>query len=237
MGEKGHDWCGGWVRCAALLDRHQLTPHRIETHHAQKGVGGLRGLVLPEGHPEPGLPLRVLWAGRGGRVLEPGRSCFFPKTKSEALAGLFGFFFREGISAWFVCVCVCLCASSQVTSRTMVPAPHHHPPAKPNDTIQVIKMNDYQKSRFSSLIVSRMFNTVTGKKIAIFGFAFKKDTGAQRKHFCPAASPPPPTHTRSGFPGAFPSRLPAALDTHPKLPRPTNTRPLPLSHTHSLPPT
>ncbi len=43
---------------------------------------------------------------------------------------------------------------------------------------QVIKMNDYQKSRFSSLIVSRMFNTVTGKKIAVFGFAFKKDTGA-----------------------------------------------------------
>ncbi|GAB5033160.1 udp-glucose 6-dehydrogenase [Nannochloropsis oceanica] len=46
---------------------------------------------------------------------------------------------------------------------------------------QVIKMNDYQKSRFSSLIVSRMFNTVTGKKIAIFGFAFKKDTGDTRE--------------------------------------------------------
>lgn len=42
-------------------------------------------------------------------------------------------------------------------------------------------MNDYQKSRFSSLIVSRMFNTVTGKKIAIFGFAFKKDTGDTRE--------------------------------------------------------
>ena len=45
----------------------------------------------------------------------------------------------------------------------------------------VIKMNDYQKSRFSSLIVSRMFNTVTGKKIAIYGFAFKKDTGDTRE--------------------------------------------------------
>lgn len=43
--------------------------------------------------------------------------------------------------------------------------------------LQVIKMNDYQKSRFSSLIVNRMFNTVTGKKIGILGFAFKKDTG------------------------------------------------------------
>lgn len=42
-------------------------------------------------------------------------------------------------------------------------------------------MNDYQKSRFSSLIVSRMFNTVTGKKIAVFGFAFKKDTGDTRE--------------------------------------------------------
>jgi len=31
--------------------------------------------------------------------------------------------------------------------------------------LQVIKMNDYQKKRFSSLIVQRLFNTVTGKKI------------------------------------------------------------------------
>ena len=30
-------------------------------------------------------------------------------------------------------------------------------------------------------MVSRMFNTVTGKKIAIFGFAFKKDTGDTRE--------------------------------------------------------
>lgn len=55
-------------------------------------------------------------------------------------------------------------------------SPTHTPPVQ--TTQQVIKMNDYQKSRFSSLIVSRMFNTVTGKKIAVFGFAFKKDTGA-----------------------------------------------------------
>jgi hypothetical protein len=53
---------------------------------------------------------------------------------------------------------------------------------------QVIKMNDYQKSRFSSLIVNRMFNTVTGKKIGILGFAFKKDTG----------TPHTPTFHRSG---------------------------------------
>ena len=46
---------------------------------------------------------------------------------------------------------------------------------------QVIKMNDYQKKRFSRNIVSSMFNTVTGKKIALFGFAFKKDTGDTRE--------------------------------------------------------
>jgi UDPglucose 6-dehydrogenase len=46
---------------------------------------------------------------------------------------------------------------------------------------QVILMNEYQKKRFSKLMVSRMFNTVTSKKIAIFGFAFKKDTGDTRE--------------------------------------------------------
>lgn len=46
---------------------------------------------------------------------------------------------------------------------------------------QVILMNDYQKKRFSEKVVSKMFNTVTGKKIAIMGFAFKKDTGDVRE--------------------------------------------------------
>ncbi|CAM9498320.1 unnamed protein product [Ascophyllum nodosum] len=46
---------------------------------------------------------------------------------------------------------------------------------------QVIAMNDYQKSRFTQLMVRRMFNTVTGKKIAVLGFAFKKDTGDTRE--------------------------------------------------------
>lgn len=46
---------------------------------------------------------------------------------------------------------------------------------------QVIAMNDYQKSRFTQLMVRRMFNTITGKKIAVFGFAFKKDTGDTRE--------------------------------------------------------
>jgi UDPglucose 6-dehydrogenase len=46
---------------------------------------------------------------------------------------------------------------------------------------QVILMNDFQKKRFSGKVVSSMFNTVTGKKIAILGYAFKKDTGDVRE--------------------------------------------------------
>jgi len=46
---------------------------------------------------------------------------------------------------------------------------------------EVVAMNDYQKKRFSEKMVNKMFNTVTGKKIAILGFAFKKDTGDVRE--------------------------------------------------------
>ncbi|KAA8547926.1 hypothetical protein F0562_004355 [Nyssa sinensis] len=46
---------------------------------------------------------------------------------------------------------------------------------------QVIKINDYQKNRFVNRVVSSMFNTVSNKKIAILGFAFKKDTGDTRE--------------------------------------------------------
>jgi len=46
---------------------------------------------------------------------------------------------------------------------------------------QVVLMNDYQKRRFAHKMVRAMFNTITGKKIAILGFAFKKDTGDTRE--------------------------------------------------------
>jgi len=46
---------------------------------------------------------------------------------------------------------------------------------------QVIIMNDYQKERFVDNMVHTMFNTVSGKKIALLGFAFKKDTGDTRE--------------------------------------------------------
>ena len=46
---------------------------------------------------------------------------------------------------------------------------------------QVILMNDYQKRRFASRIIGALFNTVANKKIAILGFAFKKNTGDTRE--------------------------------------------------------
>ncbi len=46
---------------------------------------------------------------------------------------------------------------------------------------QVVSMNDSQQDRFVRNMVGRMFNTVSGKRIALFGFAFKKDTGDTRE--------------------------------------------------------
>lgn len=46
---------------------------------------------------------------------------------------------------------------------------------------QVTGMNDWQKSRFSKKIVDTLFNTVNGKRIAMLGFAFKKDTNDTRE--------------------------------------------------------
>jgi UDPglucose 6-dehydrogenase len=46
---------------------------------------------------------------------------------------------------------------------------------------QVIQMNDWQKRRFAERILRALFNTVTGKRIAVLGFAFKKDTNDTRE--------------------------------------------------------
>jgi len=46
---------------------------------------------------------------------------------------------------------------------------------------QVIVMNDFQKRRFTTRIVKSMFNTISDKKIGIWGFAFKKDTNDTRE--------------------------------------------------------
>ncbi|WP_044210250.1 nucleotide sugar dehydrogenase [Flammeovirga sp. OC4] len=46
---------------------------------------------------------------------------------------------------------------------------------------QVIKLNDYQKRRFADRIIKESYNTVSGKKIAFLGWAFKKDTNDTRE--------------------------------------------------------
>ena len=45
----------------------------------------------------------------------------------------------------------------------------------------VIKMNQHQQERIVSRLFSAMFNTLANKKIALFGFAFKADTGDTRE--------------------------------------------------------
>lgn len=46
---------------------------------------------------------------------------------------------------------------------------------------QVIILNDHQKDRFTLNIVKTLYNTVSGKKIAFLGWAFKKDTNDTRE--------------------------------------------------------
>lgn len=45
----------------------------------------------------------------------------------------------------------------------------------------VVGVNDWQKHRFAARIVRELFNTVADKKIAVLGFAFKKDTNDTRE--------------------------------------------------------
>jgi UDPglucose 6-dehydrogenase len=46
---------------------------------------------------------------------------------------------------------------------------------------QVVTMNEYQEARFAANMVSSMFNTVAGKRIALFGAAFKAHTDDTRE--------------------------------------------------------
>ena len=45
----------------------------------------------------------------------------------------------------------------------------------------VVKINDYQQNRFFRNIIKALFNTIAGKRIAMFGFAFKANTGDTRE--------------------------------------------------------
>ena len=46
---------------------------------------------------------------------------------------------------------------------------------------QVVKINDFQKKRFAKSVVRSLFDSVANKRIAVLGFAFKKDTGDTRE--------------------------------------------------------
>ena len=46
---------------------------------------------------------------------------------------------------------------------------------------QVVLMNDYQKRRFTQRMLRSMFHTVSDKTLAVWGFAFKKDTNDTRE--------------------------------------------------------
>ncbi len=45
----------------------------------------------------------------------------------------------------------------------------------------VLEMNEYQEARFVRSIIHEMFNTIVGKRIALFGFAFKANTSDTRE--------------------------------------------------------
>jgi UDPglucose 6-dehydrogenase len=46
---------------------------------------------------------------------------------------------------------------------------------------QVVAMNEYQEARFATNMVTSMFNTVAGKRITLFGAAFKANTNDTRE--------------------------------------------------------
>lgn len=45
----------------------------------------------------------------------------------------------------------------------------------------ILNMNEYQKQRFTKRIITCLFHNLTDKKIAVLGFAFKKDTSDTRE--------------------------------------------------------
>ena len=81
-------------------------------------------------------------------------------------------------------------ASQGVSVFLRPPVPRQHPvylcehfglPEAADYWEQVVKINEYQESRFVAAMLKHMFNTLVGKRIAIFGFAFKANTGDTRE--------------------------------------------------------
>ena len=47
--------------------------------------------------------------------------------------------------------------------------------------LQVLKINDFQKKRFSENVIDELGNNLNNKIISILGWAFKKDTNDSRE--------------------------------------------------------
>lgn len=58
---------------------------------------------------------------------------------------------------------------------------HHGLPEVAAYWEQVLVMNDWQKKRIAQLVIKKLGGQVKGKKIAVLGFAFKKDTNDTRE--------------------------------------------------------
>ncbi|MCF6331772.1 MAG: nucleotide sugar dehydrogenase [Draconibacterium sp.] len=58
---------------------------------------------------------------------------------------------------------------------------HFNLPEVGNYWEQVVEINNYQKHRFAKQIIDSLFNTISGKKITLLGWAFKKDTNDTRE--------------------------------------------------------
>ena len=58
---------------------------------------------------------------------------------------------------------------------------HHGLPEVAAYWEQVVKLNEWQKRRVARTVIRRLFNTVAGKRLAVLGFAFKKDTNDTRE--------------------------------------------------------
>jgi len=58
---------------------------------------------------------------------------------------------------------------------------HHGLPEVAAYWEQVVRLNEWQKRRVARTVIRKLFNTVAGKRVAVMGFAFKKDTNDTRE--------------------------------------------------------
>lgn len=56
-----------------------------------------------------------------------------------------------------------------------------HLPEVANYWKAVVDINEWQKDRFTRRVISNLYNTLLNKRVAVFGFAYKKNTGDTRE--------------------------------------------------------